>query len=234
MARLSNTSGLALSCLLACVVALWSTRKYYCCICFATLYRAELKAVLLCLRYVDVLLLWLSELLACMGFLVFRRRKKQVRKQKLRCLCSLEDIFLAELMMRFVSKNTSPAVMFTSRLILLSAMTRTEKSACVAKLPRSHKHTRARFLLLLLWCCCNNAGGCGAATYYLLLCLVASSSLVTRKKKKEKEKNVTKSKESKELREGSPRNHFLVGNYGLRRAERWEDTPSMSSEVGEI
>ena len=32
----------------------------------------------------------------------------------------------------------------------------------------------------------------------------------------------------------SPTNNFLVGNYGLRRAERWDDTPSMSSEVGEI
>ena len=28
--------------------------------------------------------------------------------------------------------------------------------------------------------------------------------------------------------------YFLVGNYGLRRAERWDDMPSMSSEVGEI
>ena len=26
---------------------------------------------------------------------------------------------------------------------------------------------------------------------------------------------------------------FLVGNYGLRRAERWDDMPTMSSEVGE-
>ena len=31
-----------------------------------------------------------------------------------------------------------------------------------------------------------------------------------------------------------PTNNFLVGNYGLRRAERWQDMPSMSSEVGEI
>ena len=32
----------------------------------------------------------------------------------------------------------------------------------------------------------------------------------------------------------SPTNIFLVGNYGLRRAERWDDMPSMSSEVSEI
>ena len=52
--------------------------------------------------------------------------------------------------------------------------------------------------------------------------------------KKKKKKNVTKSKKSKELRGGSPTNSFLVGNYGLRRAERWDDMPSMSSEVGEV
>ena len=39
--------------------------------------------------------------------------------------------------------------------------------------------------------------------------------------------------ESKEIQEGSPTNNFLVGNYGLSRAERWEDMPSMSSEAGD-
>ena len=51
-------------------------------------------------------------------------------------------------------------------------------------------------------------------------------------KKQRKERH--KKQKSKELREGSPTNNFLVGNYGLRRAERWEDMPSMSSEMGEI
>ena len=60
--------------------------------------------------------------------------------------------------------------MFTSRMVLPSAMTWTEKSACVANLPRSHKHTRARFLLLLLWCCCIIAVGCGAATTAVVTC----------------------------------------------------------------
>ena len=32
----------------------------------------------------------------------------------------------------------------------------------------------------------------------------------------------------------SPTDNFIVGNYGLRKAERWDDMPSMSSEVGEI
>ena len=54
------------------------------------------------------------------------------------------------------------------------------------------------------------------------------------KTKQRKKKNVAKSKDSKELREGSPAKNFLVGTYGLRRAERWEDMPSTSSEVGEI
>ena len=51
---------------------------------------------------------------------------------------------------------------------------------------------------------------------------------------KKKKKNVTKSKESKELRKGSPQNNFLVDNYGLRSAEMWKEMPSVSSEVGEI
>ena len=38
--------------------------------------------------------------------------------------------------------------MFTSRLVVPSAMTWTEKSACVANLPRSHTHARASY------CCC--------------------------------------------------------------------------------
>ena len=41
-------------------------------------------------------------------------------------------------------KSTIPAVTFTSPLVLPSAMTWTEKSACVANLPHLHKtHTRA-------------------------------------------------------------------------------------------
>ena len=82
---------------------------------------------------------------------------------------------LAELMKQLaLKKSTSPAAIFTSRLVVPSAMNWTEKSACVANLPRSHKHTRALpaadvMVLLLycgwLWCC-----------YY---CYLASSSLVT-------------------------------------------------------
>ena len=68
-------------------------------------------------------------------------------------------------------------------------------------------------------------------TFFWLQAAVAGK---TKKRKNErtgeKKRNVTKSKESKELREGSQTN----GNYGLRRAEGWEDMPSMSSEVGEI
>ena len=63
---------------------------------------------------------------------------------------------------------------------------------------------------------------------------LSSLLIITGNEKTKEKKNVTKSKESKELREGSPTPHFLVGNYGLRRAERWDDMPSMSSEVGEI
>ena len=54
------------------------------------------------------------------------------------------------------------------------------------------------------------------------------------KTRKNEKRNVTKSKKIEELREVSPTNNFLVGNYGLRRAERSEDMPSMSSEVAKI
>ena len=40
--------------------------------------------------------------------------------------------------------------------------------------------------------------------------------------------------ESKEIQEGSPTRNFIVGNNKLRTTERWENTPRMSSEVGEI
>ena len=40
--------------------------------------------------------------------------------------------------------------------------------------------------------------------------------------------------ESKEIQEGSPTNNILVGNYSLRRTERWENTRRVSSEVGDI
>ena len=55
-----------------------------------------------------------------------------------------------------------------------------------------------------------------------------------RKKKggNKKKKKATNSKQSKQLRQVP--NNVLVLNYRLRRAERWKDMPSMSSELGEI
>ena len=112
--------------------------------------------------------------------------------------------------------------MFTSRLLLLSAMTWTEKKRLCRELATlTQTHTRAlpaAVVMVLLYC------------GWLLWC----SYTYAKTKKRKRKKNVTKSKEGKELREGSPTTNFLVGNYGLRRAERWEDTPSMSSEVGEV
>ena len=126
--------------------------------------QGRLKAVLqlLFLGYVDRYCGFRS--LVC-AFAVCAEEEKQVQKQKLRgCLCSSEAIWLCSRAddaatnscdsVSTKSTFTSPAVMFNARLVLPSAMTWTEKSACVANLPRSHEHTRARFLLLLLWCCC--------------------------------------------------------------------------------
>ena len=83
--------------------------------------------------------------------------------------------------------------MFTSRLVLPSAMTWTEKSACVANLPRSHKtHTRALpaavVMVMLLYC--------GWYWYCYYICLALSSLLVTCNEKA-KEKNTTKRKKMK-------------------------------------
>ena len=52
--------------------------------------------------------------------------------------------------------------------------------------------------------------------------------------KKEGKKHVNKKQRTKERREGCSTKKIQVGNYGLRKAERREDMPSMSSEVGEI
>ena len=79
----------------------------------------------------------------------------------------------------FVSKkSTSPAVMFTSRLVLPSAMTWTEKSTtCAANLPHLHKHTHA----LPAACCCYGVAVFLRLVLVLLLLQlpIALSSLVT-------------------------------------------------------
>ena len=51
---------------------------------------------------------------------------------------------------------------------------------------------------------------------------------------KNEQTNVKKSKPSKESHEGSPTNDIIAGNYRLKRAERWENIPTVCSEVGEI
>ena len=86
-------------------------------------------------------------------------------------------------------------------------------------------------------CCCYGVVAVLRLVLVLLLLqlpIALSSLLISCNEKMDEKKNVTKSKESKELREGSPTKIFLVGNDRLRRTERWVDIPSMSSEVGEI
>ena len=41
-------------------------------------------------------------------------------------------------------------------------------------------------------------------------------------------------RKQKKKREGSPKNNVLVGNYRVRRAERSENIPRVSYEVGEM
>ena len=116
-----------------------------------------------------------------------------------------------------------PVVMVTSRLVLPIAMTWTEKSACIANLPRSHKHTcvlpaDAIVLLYCGWLCCyTTTTYCCLRSLALVTCHPRAARIVTKKRKNGGK--TTKSKESKERREGSPTNIFFVGNYGLRGAE---------------
>ena len=163
-----------------------------------------------------------------MCFLVFRRRKAGSKtKAALFVFLGGRIASRADDTAIIVSKKrTSPAVIHVHvGLVLPSAMTWSEKSACVANLPHTNTHARASCCFLLSWCCCFIiAVGSGAATtaaaYSLVLSPIIntgyqklpfgsgddpdklfslSSSLVTKKRNKK----VTKSKESKELREGS-------------------------------
>ena len=190
---LGNT-WLALPCLLACVVALWTTRTYYCKICTLILCAGPIEG---CSAVLAVRTYCGFQSLVC-AFVVCAKEKKQVQKQKLRGgLCSSEAIWLAELMIQLAlsKKSTFPAVMFPSRLVLPSAMTWTEKSACFVNLPRSHTHAGASCC-----CCCHVAVllYCGWlwCCYY---CCLALSSLVACKEKTKEKNNVKKEKDETQV-----------------------------------
>ena len=128
--------------------------------------------------------------------------EKQVQEQEVRGLFVFLRGHMASRAVdtaSFVSKkSTSPAAMFTSRLVLPSAMIWTEKSACVANLPHLHKNTRARFLLLAVvmvlllycgwffWCC-----------YYIQLPIALSSLLITCNEKRKMKRTSKKAKKAK-------------------------------------
>ena len=119
--------------------------------------QGRLKAVLLCLRYVD------TAAVAFGGWFVpsWCAQKKQAQKQNV-VVCVPRRLCLAELMIQLwqclSNKSTSPAVRFTSRLVLPSAkiLGLRRAPACVANMLRSL--TPARAVMVLLYC------GCGAAT----------------------------------------------------------------------
>ena len=137
--------------------------------------QGRLKAVLLCLRYVDTLAFgawivpsWCSE------------EEKQVQKQTLRCfeghMASRADgtgSFLS-------NKSTSPAVMFTSRLVLPSAMSFFALSrAPVSRTCHNYTNTRA-----LPAACCY--GVVAALRLVLVLLLQLPITLSHHEKTKEK------------------------------------------------
>ena len=148
MARLSN-NWLALSCLLACVAALWSTRKYYA-VCTLLLCAGPIEG---CSAVPAVLTYYGFRSLVCASW-CSEEEKKQVQKLKLCCFVFLGGHIASRVddTASFVHKrSTSPAVTFTSRLVPPSTMTWTEKSACVANMPHLHKHTRTCHTYCLLF-----------------------------------------------------------------------------------
>ena len=104
--------------------------------------------------------------------------------------------------------------------------------SCLLALSHSGRHER-------MYYCINSAAlcraieGCSLALAVRKTLVAFGASFVpawcahkrSRFKKKKKAKNFGKVL--------FPTNNF-IGNYGLRRVERWDDTPSMPSEVGEI
>ena len=85
-------------------------------------------------------------------------------------------------------------------------------------LSHSGRHERTAVWTLLL--CGGPNAGCSAVLAVGRYCCGYRSEL--KKKRKEEKK--------KQSRDRSGKNHFPDGNHGVR----WEDMPSMSSEVGEI
>ena len=127
--------------------------------------------------------------------------------------------------------------MFTSRLVLPSAMTWTEKSAFVANLPHLYKHTRAIpaaccLILLLL-----------SVLRVLVLQLIALSSLlVTCNEKRKKKRTSQKAKKTKNFGKVLfPNNYFSrrqlraetggeVGRYAAHVLRGGRDLSKVASE----
>ena len=159
--------------------------------------------------------------------------EKQVQKQKLHCLCSLEAILLAELMIQ-LALSPKEEHLPSNRVHLAVGTPRChdldwEERLCRKLATLTQTHARASCCLLLLCCCI--AVGSGAATYYICLWPCPLSSSLVTKNEREKRRHKKQRKQRTSERFFSPTTNFLVGNYGLRMAKRWDDMPSMSSEI---
>ena len=137
----------------------------------------------------------------------------------------------------FVSeKSTSPAVMFHLAVDTPHQCHDLdwEERLCRELATLAQTHARA----IPSACCCYGVVAVLRLVLMLLVQLpIASSSLLITCNEKKQIKKGRQKKQRKQRTSGrffSPPSNFLVGNYGLRRAERWDDMPSMSSEVGEI
>ena len=155
---LGNT-WLALSCLLACVVALWSTRTYYCMKSVA-LCRADWRLLsCACGSYVDTVALgaWFAPAWCA------QKKKRRFENKNFVVVLLLHMAIRADTA-SFLREEHLPCSHVHLAVGTPQCHDLTE-SASVANLPRSRKHTRARFLLLAvmlllyywgwLWCSSN-------------------------------------------------------------------------------
>ena len=160
--------------------------------------QGRLNAVLLCLLCVDTAVAFGAWFVPAW---CAQKKKSRFENQNFVVVCDPPAyIWQSELIIQqaLSKKSTSPAVMFTSRLVLPSAMTWTEKSACVANC-HAHTNTHAHASC----CCCYDiAVLLRLIVVQQLLVLLLLPSLVLsrhskRKAKKRKKKTTNKRKKMK-------------------------------------
>ena len=201
---------LALSCLLACVVALWSTRTHYCCMNSAALCRADWRLGGPSQGWVSAVFLGKYQY-----YLLALRTDKEAAFK--------EDKKKHKILLQWFSATCG--LLFHARLLALLHFGRHERTIVWTLLLCGGPIEGCSLVLAV-------------RRHFGFRSLVCACVVCAEEKKTKKAKNFGKvlfpNKESKELREGSfpqqrkqrtsgtsfsPTTNFLVGNYGLRRVE---------------